>query len=176
VLPRFPQKSLLLAVEAVRAGERLQGVLMAAPEQSLREALASMGGVLLVRSTSAVGISPDNQWLVTGGVDGTVRLWDLTAKDPAANPVVLRGHRSAVTAAEISSNNHWLVTGSADATARLWDREAKDPAADPIVLRDHEDQGAVTAVGISQDNHWLVTGSTDGTVRLWESDGQRSCG
>jgi WD40 repeat protein len=80
------------------AGERLQGVLMAAPEQSLREALASMGGVLLVRSTSAVGISPDNQWLVTGGVDGTVRLWDLTAKDPAANPVVLRGHRSAVTA------------------------------------------------------------------------------
>jgi WD domain, G-beta repeat len=149
VLPRFPQKSLLLAVEAVRAGERLQGVLMAAPEQSLREALASMGGVLLVRSTSAVGISPDNQWLVTGGVDGTVRLWDLTAKDPAANPVVLRGHTSAVTAVGISPDNRWLVTGSrdwlatfsADGTARLWDLTANDPAANPVVLREG---GAVT--------------------------------
>ena len=37
-------------------------------------------------------ISPDNHWLVTGSQDKTARLWDLSAKDPAANPVVLRGH------------------------------------------------------------------------------------
>ena len=29
--------------------------------------------------------------LATGGRDGTARLWDLTARDPAANPIVLRG-------------------------------------------------------------------------------------
>ena len=40
----------------------------------------------------AVAISPDNRWLVTGSYDKTARLWDLKAKDPAANPVVLRGH------------------------------------------------------------------------------------
>jgi WD40 repeat protein len=40
----------------------------------------------------AVAISPNSHWLVTGGQDRTVRLWDLMAKDPAANPVVLRGH------------------------------------------------------------------------------------
>ena len=39
-----------------------------------------------------MAISPDNRWVVTGSADKTARLWDLSAKDPAANPVVLRGH------------------------------------------------------------------------------------
>jgi len=103
--------------------------------------------------------------LVTSSGDKTARLWDLTAKDPAASPVVLRGHESEVTAVGISPDNHWLVTGSRDATARLWDLTAKDPAASPVVLRGHEN--AVTAVGISPDNHWLVIGSGDKTARLW---------
>ena len=72
------------------------------------------------RST-AVGISPDNHWVVTGSEDNTARLWDLRAKDPAASPVVLRGHEGEVNAVAISPDNHWLVTGSADNTARLWD-------------------------------------------------------
>jgi WD40 repeat protein len=38
----------------------------------------------------AVAISPDNRWLVTGSEDKTARLWDLRAKDPAANPLILR--------------------------------------------------------------------------------------
>jgi len=114
----------------------------------------------------AVGLSPDNHWLATGSADKTVRLWDLRAKDPAASPVVLRGHQSAVYAVGISADNHWLVTGSYDHTARLWDLGAKDPAANPIVLRGHE--VAVWAVAISLDNRWVVTGSADKTARLWD--------
>ena len=45
-----------------------------------------------------------NRWLVTGSLDGTPRVWDLTAKDPAANPVVLRGHKGLVRA--ITLKNH----------------------------------------------------------------------
>jgi hypothetical protein len=47
-----------------------------------------------------LAISANNHWLVTGSEDHTARLWDLTAKDPAAN--------------------RWLVTCSYDGTARLW--------------------------------------------------------
>jgi WD40 repeat protein len=64
-------------------------------------------------------------------VDKTARLWDLSAKDPAANPVVLRGHDGPVWAVGISPDNRWVVTGSGDNTARLWDLSAKDPAANP---------------------------------------------
>jgi WD40 repeat protein len=87
------------------------------------------------------------------------------AEDPAANPVVLRGHKGWVWAVAISPNNHWVVTGDSN-TARLWDLSAKDPAANPVVLRGHE--GLVRAVAISPDSHWVVTGSYDGTARLWD--------
>jgi WD40 repeat protein len=124
-----------------------------------------------------VAISPDNHWLVTAGGDFTVleeerpvtvhdtaRLWDLTAKDPATNPMEL--HQS-VRALAISPNSRWLAAGSFDGTARLWDLNAKDPAATPVVLRGQ--QTDVTAVAISPDNHWLVIGSgSDNTARLWD--------
>jgi WD40 repeat protein len=67
-----------------------------------------------------VAISADNRWLVTGSWDKTARSWDLSAKDPAANPVILRGHEGPVYAVAISMDNRWLVTGSEENTARLW--------------------------------------------------------
>jgi WD40 repeat protein len=55
-----------------------------------------------------------------------VRLWDLSAKDPGANPVVLRGHEGSVNAMGISPDKRWVVTGSSDNTARLWLLQVKD--------------------------------------------------
>jgi hypothetical protein len=167
-LAKYPQRSLLLAVEAVKAGQTLHGEQVAAAEQSLREALAHVGGRLVARAEgpiTAVAISPDNRWVVTGSDDKTARLWDLSAKDPAANPVVLRGHDGPVRVVAISPDNRWVVTGSDDKTARLWDLSAKDPAANSVVLRGHD--GLVRAVAISPDNRWVVTGSDDKTARLW---------
>jgi WD40 repeat protein len=55
----------------------------------------------------AVAISPDSRWLVTGSWDKTARLWDLRAKDPAANSVVLPGHDEVVIAVAISADSRW---------------------------------------------------------------------
>src|SRR5271165_6319507 len=95
VLTKYPQRSLLLAIEAIKIEQPLHGVRVAADEQSLREALGVIGGRLVARADgpiTRVAISSDDRWLVTGSEDKTARLWDLSAKDPAANPVVLRGH------------------------------------------------------------------------------------
>jgi len=72
------------------------------------------------RPVWAVAISPDNRWVVTRSEHHMARLWDLSAKDPAANPVVLRGHDGPVWAVAISPDNRWLVTGRENDTARLW--------------------------------------------------------
>ena len=73
-----------------------------------------------------MAISPDNRWVVTGSDDKTARLWDLSAKDPAANSIVLRGHDGDVYAVAISPDNRWVVTGSLDKTARLWLLQVND--------------------------------------------------
>ena len=53
---------------------------------SLTEVFGSMCLILVVlrgheEEVSAVGISPDNHWLVTGSADQTARLWPLQVKD-----------------------------------------------------------------------------------------------
>jgi WD40 repeat protein len=73
-----------------------------------------------------VAFSPDNRWVVTGSDDRTARLWDLKAADPAAQPVVLKGHEDRVAAVAFSSDNRWVVTGSDDSTARLWLLQIED--------------------------------------------------
>ena len=168
VLEKYPQRSLLLAVEALNVTMQAGEPRVPAAEDALRQALANCGGRGLGGHEdiiSAVAFSPDNHWLVTGSWDSTARLWDLTAPDPAAAPIVLRGHEGDITAVAISPDSRWLVTASRDGTARLWDLTAPAPAAKSIALRGHE--GYITAVAISPDNHWLVTASADTTARLW---------
>jgi WD40 repeat protein len=167
-LAKYPPRSLLLAVEAVKAGQSLHGAQVAG-EQSLREALAFIGGRVLVMGqprTSAIQISPDRHWLVTGYEDGMARLWNLSAKDPAAGPIVLSSHMGMVTVVGFSRGDHWLVTGGDDHTVRLWDLSTGYPGANPLLLEGHE--GRITTVGFSPDNRWLVTGSSDKTARLWD--------
>jgi hypothetical protein len=64
-LAKYPQRSVLLAVEAAKVGQLLHGEGAAAAEQSLREALARAGGREVARAEgpiTTVAISLDNRW------------------------------------------------------------------------------------------------------------------
>ncbi|MDY7078288.1 MAG: hypothetical protein SXV54_15335 [Chloroflexota bacterium] len=174
VLDTYPQRSLLLALEAldVAQAQSEAGQLAPVAEDTLRRALAIAGGRVLSRHrgpVQSVGISPDGHWLVTGGEDdATAYLWKLTNLGPDVTPIALTGHGEgmAIRAVAFSPDGRWLVTGSDDTTARLWDLTAPDPAAGSILLSGHD--GPLNTVAISGDSHWLVTGSSDATARLWD--------
>jgi WD40 repeat protein len=70
-----------------------------------------------------ITFSPDNTTLVTGGDDGTVKLWDRALKQEVAT---LKGHRSPVHAAEFSPDGEILVTASANGLVRLWRAEPRE--------------------------------------------------
>jgi WD40 repeat protein len=159
----YPQRALLLAVEAVSSTLQSDDLRVPAAEEVLWQALGYSGGLGLGvhdGSVKTVAISPNGQWFVTGG-GATARLWDLTT--PAADPMSLTFQEGPIVAAAISPNNEWLVVG-AGTVAHVW--SLVDPTADPVILRSHRDP--ITTMAISSDSRWLITGGEDRTARVWD--------
>ncbi|MGH7139844.1 MAG: protein kinase domain-containing protein, partial [Pirellulales bacterium] len=163
----MPQRSLLLAVESLKATTSHDEPPLAECRQALCDALAVAGGVPLVGQAAAlqtVALSHDGRWAATGG--DTVRLWDLTAAVPSVQPLVLSGHTRAVWAIAFSHDDHWLATAGKDHQARVWDLTAPNPLTKQTVLAGHTD--SINALAFSRDAHWLATVSDDKTARLWD--------
>jgi WD40 repeat protein len=109
----------------------------------------------------AAAFSPDSQYVLTGSLDQTARLWE------AATGRVIRtfsGHAGGVVAVAFSPDGRYVLTGSSDRTARLWD------AATGQQLRSFVGHTAgLTRVAFSPDGSYVLTGSGDNTARLWEA-------
>ena len=108
----------------------------------------------------AVAVSADGRTAVSGGDDGTVRVWDLAG---TAAPRVLTGHDRWVRAVAVSADGRTAVSGGDDGTVRVWDLAG---TAAPRVLTGHD--GPVLGVAVSADGRTAVSGGGDGTVRVWD--------
>jgi WD40 repeat protein/serine/threonine protein kinase len=110
-----------------------------------------------------VAVSPDGKRALTGGMDGTVRLWDLATGTELR---VFKGHgKGTVHCVAFSPDGKRAASASDDRTARVWDLEGDEP---PHVLKGH---GArVWGVAFSPDGQRVLTGSGDKTARLWDAE------
>ncbi|MCY2992532.1 MAG: hypothetical protein NTY19_32320 [Planctomycetota bacterium] len=118
----------------------------------------------------AVAITPDGQFLATGG-DGPqgpdepaeIKLWKLSGDGRQATfERALAGHGRAVLALHFSPDQAWLLSSSRDETARLWSWRS---AQQEVAFRGHF--GPVWSAAFAPAGDRLVTAGEDATVRVW---------
>lgn len=112
-----------------------------------------------LREVPTAAIDPTGRLLATASTDGTVRVFDLTSRDP---PLTVR-HTYQLHSVRFSADGTRLVTGGWDSTARVWDSRSGRPLLKPIV---HPD--GVMSACFTPDGKKLLTSCQDGIVRLYD--------
>jgi serine/threonine protein kinase len=109
----------------------------------------------------AVAFSPDGREVLSGGADGTVRLWKMKNGHERA---CMLGHRDKVQAVVFLPNGERALSAGKDRSVRLWDLRSGHE------LRSFEGRTNRT-LAVSPDGKYALTGSvSDGMVRLWEAE------
>jgi WD40 repeat protein len=109
-----------------------------------------------------IAFSPNGRWLVTGGGDNAVCIWDATNGAPLYS---LAGHSGHVYAVAFTSDGKYFASAGLDTTVRLWDATS-DPPHELYKLRGHT--SIINSLAFSPDSKRLVSGSRDTTLKVWD--------
>ncbi|MFN0051949.1 MAG: TIR domain-containing protein [Planctomycetales bacterium] len=157
--------SVLLAVEACGATQRVDGEPTANSRQCLLEALEGLGSTPLLGppgDVSCLAISPNGRWLAAGSSLGGI-VSDLKAVELA--PRVLAGQSAPIRHLAFTADSRWLATVSEDLTLHVWDLNDMTPEQLPQPRVIAGEGGKLTALGVG--GVALATGCDDGSVRVW---------
>ena len=109
-------------------------------------------------SVKTVVFSPDNQWVASGSVDNTVKIWEFeTGRELRA----LVGHTGAIKALARTTDGSRLASGSNDKTVKIWE-VVSGKEINSFAVQD----GSVEAIAFSFDGQKLAVGSSGNTVTI----------
>jgi len=106
-------------------------------------------------------ITPDENTIVTGGVDRSIRIWAVS--DGKLRSMTAH-HSCDILTLGISANGRVLASGHSDGSVLMWDLESLK-----VVSRFVEHSGAVRALSFSPDGQTLASAGDDGSVVLWNT-------
>ncbi|MFW9968053.1 MAG: WD40 repeat domain-containing protein [Candidatus Thorarchaeota archaeon] len=111
----------------------------------------------------SLAFTPDSRYVISGGQDATIRVWDLHSGSLVH---ILIGHRGAVYGLSVMADGVRIVSvADRDLAVRIWDMEEGAPISALAPNSAH-----VNAVASSPDNRYVVTGGDDGKARIWDID------
>jgi WD40 repeat protein len=110
-------------------------------------------------------LTPDGECVVSGSLDGTIRIWNARTGGAVRRPLV--GHSDGVTSIEISDDGKHVVSGSRDRTIRIWDFETGEQIRE---VRGHDGVVRTIAIFYGGWSNYILSGSEDNTIRMWEFD------
>ena len=156
-----PERSVLLALEAVNQTFSVDQTVLPEAEEALHHALQLVRVIYSVPSTGGVAISLDGMQLATTDLDGKVKIRDTAT---GQEQLVLSGHHGNVIDLAFNQEGTRLVTTSTDMTAIIWDVATGEAL---VTLRGHN--GVLISPAFSPDGTLVATTSRDGTARVWDA-------
>ena len=138
----------------------------AAGDRTVRGWEIATGGQLFELPETGIGavaaVSPDESWLVTGGPDHTLQIWELDKVLKQTVPTrVLAGHKGDVTAIDFSADGRWIVTGDDRGLVLVWDWENKS-----LVSKAAAHTSRINAIEVISLDQFAVA-SNDRTAAIW---------
>jgi WD40 repeat protein len=160
--------SLLLAVEAWKAGETLEAEssLLSALEHSPHLTTFLVGHT---RDVYALAFSPDGKILASAGFDRRIQLWDVATHRPLGSPWT--GHRGYIFDLAFHPGGTLLAAGGQDGRVLLWKPMSHQLVGKPII----SGCGSVLNVAFSSDGRTLVAGGGN-CITLWDLAKRTSLG
>ncbi|VDM29294.1 unnamed protein product [Toxocara canis] len=108
----------------------------------------------------ALAISPQDRFLVSGGVDATIRVWNFASLELIKE---LTGHKNAITGLAFRLDSQQLFSCSRDRSVKAWDL---DQMGYVDTMFGHVD--GVTDIDVLSRERVLTCGGQDRTVRIWK--------
>ena len=112
---------------------------------------------------NSVAYSPDDQRIISGSDDYTIRIWDAVAGVAIRKP--LKGHTQRVWSVAYSPDGRYIISGSGDLTIRIWD------AMTGTAVRNSPGRyiSEMKSIAHSSDSHHIVSASSGETTRVSDS-------
>jgi WD40 repeat protein len=117
-----------------------------------------------VTSVNSVCFSSDGEYILSGGTDNIIKLWDIKSGELK---IQYKNHNDHVTSVCFSPDGTYVLSGSRDRTIRRWEtisgKEKKK-------YEGHIGPGFVNSVCFSPDGKYILSGGGDKTIRLWDTE------
>ena len=113
-----------------------------------------------ITKLSSVAFSPNGRYLLVGGKDRKLWLWNLKTGKLVKTFV---GHSDIISSVAFSSDSRYAISGSRDRTVRIWNVNSGRLL---DTYRGHN--GFVSSVNFSSDGRYVLSGSYDKTLQFWD--------
>jgi eukaryotic-like serine/threonine-protein kinase len=108
-----------------------------------------------------VAADPRGRWIASAGYDGTVRIWDLSGREPAR---ILRGHKGSVSCVRFAPDGDRLASASKDGTIRLWQRSTGAE-----LIKRTVPGAPIKSVAFRPDGARIVLAHSDGALSIYDA-------